>query len=68
MNAAAESDSTADESADADEQQQPAPVATSAIAGLVVSQALRSRVSQAASTAGAAALKVARSLRNHRRV
>jgi hypothetical protein len=56
-----------DESADADEPKQPAPLATSAIAGLVVSQALRNRVSQTVSTAGAAALKVARSLRNHRR-
>jgi hypothetical protein len=67
LNAATGSDSSVDESADADEPQQPAPLATSAIAGLVVSQALRNRVSQTVSTAGAAALKVARSLRNHRR-
>ncbi|MFM7038288.1 MAG: beta strand repeat-containing protein, partial [Planctomycetaceae bacterium] len=65
LNAAVESNSSADESSDAEEPQQPAPLATSAIAGLVVSQALRNRISQTASTA---ALKVARSLRNHRRV
>ncbi|MEY3175110.1 MAG: Hemolysin, partial [Planctomycetota bacterium] len=67
LNAASATDSHADESADAEESRQPAPVATSAIAGIVVSQALRSRVAQAAGTAGAAALKVTRSLRNHRR-
>jgi hypothetical protein len=68
LNAAADSESPQGEANDADESQQPAPVAASAIAGLVVSQALRSRVSQAKGTLGAAALKVALSLRNQRRL